>query len=157
MSFAFTSEQLEKIEKICGRYPARRSAMLPVLWMVQRQEGWVSPEAEEAVAAILQVTPAAVHEVVTFYSMFERTPGARHHIQVCRTIGCWLRGAGSLCKYLENKLEIKPGEQSPDGRFKLSQVECLASCGSGPMMQIDDDYYENLTPAKVDAILGRLK
>ncbi|MBI4366853.1 MAG: NADH-quinone oxidoreductase subunit NuoE [Deltaproteobacteria bacterium] len=157
MAFAFTPAQREVITALCAQYPARRAAILPVLWIVQRQEGWIAPEAEVAVAEVLDLTPAAVHEVVTFYTMFERRPCARHHLQVCRTIGCWLRGADKLVAYLEQKLGIKAGQQTADGRFKLSTVECLASCGTAPMMQIGDDYFEALTPAKVDAILKELK
>lgn len=157
MSFSFTDEQKRRIDSICARYPVRRAAVLPVLWLVQEQEGWVSPEAMEAVASVLDISPAAVYEVVTFYTMFERKPCARHHVQVCRTIGCWLRGAKHLSQYLEKKLGIQPGEQTPDGRFKFSEVECLASCGTGPMMQVGNDYHENLTPDKVDQILAELK
>ncbi len=157
MAFVFTPEQCDRIESLCARYPTRRAAILPVLWMVQAQDGWISPDAMEAVAAILQITPAAVYEVVTFYSMFERKPCARHHLQVCRTIGCWLRGSQGLVRHLEERLKIKPGESTPDGRFKLSTVECLGSCGTAPMMQIGNDYFENLTPLMVDTLLNELK
>ena len=157
MAFQFTPTQRQRIDRICARYPSRRAAILPVLWMVQEQEGWISAEAMEAVATVLDITPAAVYEVVTFYTMFQRTPCARHHLQVCRTIGCWLRGADRLVEHLQQKLGIKPGEQTADGRCKLSTVECLASCGTAPMMQIGNDYYENLTPEKVDTILEGLK
>jgi NADH-quinone oxidoreductase subunit E len=157
MGFAFTAQQRAEIEKTCTRYPTRRAAILPALWIIQRQEGWVSPEAMEAVASILDITPADVYEVVSFYTMFERKPCARHHLQVCRTIGCWLRGSKGLLAYLEEKLDIKVGESTADGRFKLSAVECLASCGTAPMMQVGDDYHEGLTPEKVDTLLEGLK
>lgn len=157
MAFAFTPAQQQRIDQICARYPVRCAAILPVLWMVQLQEGWISPEAMTEVGRVLDCTPAAVYEVVTFYTMFQRAPCARYHLQVCRTIGCWLRGSGRCVAYLEQKLGIKAGEQTSDGRFRLSTVECLASCGSAPMMQIGNDYYENLTPEKVDEILNGLK
>ncbi|MBI2345987.1 MAG: NADH-quinone oxidoreductase subunit NuoE [Deltaproteobacteria bacterium] len=157
MAFTFSGPQLEQIETICARYPARRAAILPVLWMVQEQEGWISAEATEAVAKVLDLTPAAVYEVITFYTMFQRKSCARHHLQVCRTLPCWLRGSAKLLAYLEKKLGIKAGEQTADGRFKLSTVECLASCGTAPMMQAGHRYYEELTPEKVDKILEELK
>lgn len=155
MAFHFTEAQLVTIEQLAARYPVRRAALLPVLWMVQRQEGWVSPEAMESVATVIGVTPADVYEVVTFYSMFERKACARHHIQVCRTISCWLRGAKALTHYLEEKLAIRVGEITADGRFKLSAVECLGSCGTAPMMQVGDHYYEDLTREKVDQVLSK--
>jgi NADH-quinone oxidoreductase E subunit len=157
MAFTFTKEQLREIEQRCSRYPTRRAALLPSLWIVHRQEGWISPEAMEAIAEVLEITPADVYEVLTFYTMYERAPCARHHLQVCRTVGCWLRGAKDLVAYLEKKLGIQVGESTPDGRFKLSAVECLASCGTAPMMQVGDDYHEELTKAKVDTLLEGLK
>lgn len=157
MEFSFSELQRAQIDALCARYPNRRAALLPVLWIVQEQEGWISPAAQEAVAQALDVTPAAVYEVVTFYTMYQRKPCARNHLQVCRTIGCWLRGAPELTAYLEKKLGIKVGEQTPDGRFQLSEVECLGSCGTAPMMQIGNDYYEDLTPEKVDTILEGCK
>lgn len=157
MGFQFTSIQRERIEQLCARYPTRRAALLPVLWIVQEQDGWVSPEAMQAVAEVLAITSADVYEVVTFYTMFQREPCARHHIQVCRTIGCWLRGAKDVVAHVEQRLGIKVGESTRDGRCKLSAVECLASCGTAPMMQINNDYYENLTPEKIDGILAGLK
>ncbi|MBI4239235.1 MAG: NADH-quinone oxidoreductase subunit NuoE [Deltaproteobacteria bacterium] len=158
MAFQFTPAQRDQIEQLCARYPTRRAALLPVLWIVQAQEGWVSAEAMEAVAQVLDITPAAVYEVVTFYTMYERRPCARHHLQVCRTLSCWLRGAKQLTKYLEGKLGVRVGGQTPDGRFQLSEVECLGSCGTAPMMQVNGrDYYENLTPEQVDKLLDALK
>lgn len=158
MAFQFTPAQHEEIERLCARYPTRRAALLPVLWIVQAQEGWVSGEAIEAVAQVLDITPAAVYEVVTFYTMYERRPCARNHLQVCRTLSCWLRGAKQLTKYLEGKLGIRVGEQTPDGRFQLSEVECLGSCGTAPMLQVNGrEYHENLTPAAVDKLLDELK
>lgn len=158
MAFAFTPAQRQEIDRLCARYPTRRAALLPVLWIVQKQDGWVSPEACEAVAQMLDITPAAVLEVLTFYTMYNREPCARHHLQVCRTIGCWLRGAKNLVAYLEQKLDITCGEQTADGRFKLSTVECLASCGTAPMLQVNDERYcEQLTPEKVDRLLEELR
>lgn len=157
MGFTFSSEQRTRIAQLCARYPVPRAALLPVLWMVHEQEGWISAAAMEAVATVLEITPADVYEVVTFYTMFQREPCARHHIQICRTIGCWLRGAKDVVAHVEKRLGIQVGESTRDGRCKLSVVECLASCGTAPMMQINNDYYENLTPEKIDRILARLK
>jgi NADH-quinone oxidoreductase subunit E len=101
--------------------------------------------------------PVRVQSVVSFYTMFNMKPVGRHHIQVCRTLPCALRGAAQVTALLKQKLGIECGQTTADGRFTLSEVECLASCGTAPMMQVNDDYYENLTEAKIDEILGKLK
>lgn len=158
MAFTFTSERMKKVEELLTHYPADRkqAALLMVLWEVQHQEGWISAEAMEVVATICDCSPAHVQEVVTFYTMYNQKPAAKYHIQVCRNVCCWLRGAGEVTKYLEGKLGIKTGEMTADKKFKLSEVECLASCGTGPMMQVNNDYKENLTRENVDRILKEL-
>ena len=157
MSFKFTSENKKKFEDYLKRYPTKKAAMLPALWLVQEQEGWVSPAAMECVAGLLEVAPAAVYEVVTFYTMFNLKPIGRHHIQVCNSVCCCLRSSEATVQYIEKKLEIKRGESTPDGRFHLSAVECLGSCGTAPMMQVGNDYHENLDEKKIDKILESLK
>ena len=131
--------------------------MLPVLYLAQREFGYIGPEAIDYVAQLMGQAPARVLGVVSFYTMFNMKPIGRHHIQVCRTLPCALGGAERVTEFLSEKLGIKPGQTTEDGRFTLSEVECLASCGTAPMMQINDDYYENLTEAKIDEILDRLK
>lgn len=159
MSFKFNSDRQKNVDDILTRYPAERkmAALLPVLWEVQHQEGWISKDAMTVVSQICDCSPAHVYEVVTFYTMYNQTPPARHHIQVCRNISCWLRGAGEVTKYLEEKLGIQVGDMTDDKRFKLSEVECLAACGRGPCMQVNDAYHDNLTRDGVDKLLKELK
>lgn len=159
MGFKFNNERMKKVEEILTHYPADRkqAALLMVLWEVQYQDGWISKDAMVEVARICDCIPAHVQEVVTFYTMYNQEPPAKYHIQVCRNICCWLRGAGETMKYLEEKLGIQAGEMTADKKFKLSEVECLASCGTGPMMQLNNDYIEDLTREKIDKLLKELK
>jgi len=145
-----------KVDEVVARYPQRKAAMLPVLWLVQRQQGFVSLEAEEWIGRRLGVEPAHVHGCVTFYTMYKPKPMGRHHIQVCTTLSCMLRGCDELLAHIEKKLGIHPGETTPDGKFSLVQVECLGSCGTAPMLQLNDDYHEDLTPQAVDRLLDGL-
>lgn len=156
MSFRLSPDREAKILEILRRYTEKRAAILPLLWLVQEQEGFVSDAAMEYVAGCLKITKADVYDVVSFYTMFNRQKIGRHHIQVCNNFCCRLRGADWLVGYLKTKLGIHVGESTPDGKFHLSTVECLASCGTAPMMQINNDYYENLTTEKVDGILEEL-
>ncbi len=145
-----------KVNAVVARYPEPKAAMLPVLWEVQSEKGSIDLEAEAWVASRLGVSASHVHGVVTFYTMFKQKPTGRHHIQVCTTLSCMLRGSDSLLKHLEDKLGIKPGQTTPDGKFSLVRVECLGACGSAPMFQINDDFHENLTLEKVDRLLDSL-
>ena len=131
--------------------------MLPVLYLAQEEFGCLSPEAIRYVAQIMGQSPARVQGVVSFYTMLNTKPIGRHHIQVCRTLSCALRGAEKITGLIKKTLGIEPGQTTADGRFTLSEVECLASCGTAPMMQINDQYYENLTEEKVTEILQKLK
>ncbi len=147
----------DEIAAILSRYPVRRSALLPLLWLAQQEEGYVSEAAMKEIAAILRLTPPQVYEVVTFYTMLRLKPIGKFHIQVCKSLMCALVGSDTLLWWLKARLGIRPGETTPDGLFTLSTVECLASCGTGPMMQINDDYYERITEEKLDRILADLK
>ncbi|MBI2182755.1 MAG: NAD(P)H-dependent oxidoreductase subunit E [Deltaproteobacteria bacterium] len=131
--------------------------MLPVLYLAQREFGHLGPEAIAYVARLMGQSPARVHGVVSFYTMYNVKPIGRHHVQVCRTLSCALGGAEKITAIITKKIGIEPGQTTADGRFTLSEVECLASCGTAPMMQVNDDYYENLTEEKVTAILDGLK
>lgn len=157
MAFTFSRERKEEADVILKRYPVKRAALLPVLWLVHDQEGYISDEAIEFVASYLDLSPAEVFGAVSFYTMFQRKPAGRHHIQVCTNVCCKLRGADWLLSYVKEKLGIDEGTSTEDGKFHLSTVECLGSCGTAPMMQIDNDYYENLNAEKVDQILDGLK
>jgi NADH-quinone oxidoreductase subunit E len=146
----------KRVDAIVARYPEPKAALLPVLWEVQRARGFVGAEAEEWVARRLSVSPAHVHGCVTFYTMYKQRPSGTYHIQVCTTLSCMLRGSDDLLQHLQRRLGIGVGETTADGRFSLVRVECLGSCGTAPMFQLNDDYHENLTTAAVDRLLDSL-
>ncbi|ADU65627.1 NADH-quinone oxidoreductase subunit NuoE [Desulfurispirillum indicum] len=154
--FAFNEETERQFQELLKRYPIKKSLNLPCLWMAQRQEGWVSQEAMEYIAQRLEIPVTDVYEVATFYTMYNLHPVGKYHIQLCRTLSCDLRGKEEILRHIVGKIGITPGHTTADGRFSLVQVECLGSCGSGPMMQLNDDYHENLTPQRVDQILDQL-
>ncbi|MER3424330.1 MAG: NADH-quinone oxidoreductase subunit NuoE [Nitrospiraceae bacterium] len=145
------------IDNILNRYPVKRSALLPLLYLAQKEEGYVSEAAMKEIASILRLTPSQVYEVVTFYTMLHLKPIGKFHIQVCKSLMCALVGSDTLLGWLHARLGVRPGETTPDRMFTLSTVECLAACGAGPMMQVNDDYYERLTEEKLDRILADLK
>lgn len=158
MSFEFTTENKKKFDEYLKRYPEKRAVLLPALWLVQDQEGWISPEAMEYVASLLDLTPAHVYETATFYTQFQKKPVGKYHLQVCNSVCCWLRGSEKTVAYLKEKLGCDVGETTEDGQFHLSTVECLGSCGSAPMLQVNaDDYHENLTEEKIDQLIEALK
>ncbi|MDE3224333.1 MAG: NADH-quinone oxidoreductase subunit NuoE [Nitrospirota bacterium] len=146
-----------EIADILSRYPVKRSALLPLLYLAQREQGYVSEAAMQEIAGILKLTPPQVYETVTFYTMLNLKPLGKFHLQVCKSLMCALVGSDILIGWLEKKLGIKAGETTHDGLFTISKVECLGACGTGPMMQVNDDYYERLTEEKVDRILADLK
>ena len=146
----------QQIQKAKGRYPHPQSALMPALDIVQREFGWLPSEALAEVGELLGLTPAEVLSVASFYTLYHRRPVGKYLIQVCTNISCSLLGAEHLLEHLQRKLGIGPGETTPDGRFTLVEVECLGSCGTAPVMQINDRYYEGLTVDKVDAILAEL-
>jgi NADH-quinone oxidoreductase subunit E len=146
-----------EINQVLARYPVRRSALLPLLYLAQQEEGYLSEAAMKEIAGILRLTPPQVYEVVTFYTMLNLKPLGKFHIQVCKSLMCALVGSDALVGWLRARLGIKPGETTPDRLFTLSTVECLASCGTGPMMQVNDDFYERITEEKLDRILADLK
>lgn len=153
----FSDETMALVNKIIKRYPEgkHKSAVIPILHLAQMEfDGWLSPETMDYVASILNIQPIEVYEVASFYSMFNLKPVGKCLIEVCRTGPCWLLGAEDLVRHIEKKLHIKDGETTADGMFTLKTVECLASCGTAPMMQIGETYHENLTCEKVDDILN---
>ena len=157
MSIEFSPETYKQFKETVARYPKKEAALLPVLSLAQQEFGHLGQEAIEYVAKLMGQSPARVHGVVSFYTLFSMKPIGRHHIQVCRTLPCALGGAEKITGFIKQKLGIDVGQTSPDGKFTLSEVECLASCGTAPMMQINDEYHENLTEEKVTAILDSLK
>jgi NADH-quinone oxidoreductase E subunit len=156
MAVEFSPETLKKFEETVARYPKKEAAMLPVLYLAQQEFGHLGPEAIEYVAELMGQAPARVYSVVSFYTMYNMKPIGRHHIQICRTLPCALGGAEKITAFVKQRLGIESGQTTPDGRFTLTEVECLASCGTAPMMQVNDDYYENLTEEKLDEILHSL-
>ena len=139
------------------RYAEKQAAMLPALWLAQEQNGWISPEVMKYVGTLLEVSPSKVYEVVTFYTMFHQEPIGKYHFQVCRTLSCQLCGSEAVTGLLKKRLGIQAGETSQDGRYTLSEVECLGSCGTAPMLQLNDDYHENLTEEKLNSLIDSLE
>jgi NADH-quinone oxidoreductase subunit E len=151
---AWSAMARAEIEAIVARYPDRRSATLPVLWLAAREFGWISHQVETITAEVLKRPLDEIHEVVTFYTMFPRRPQGRHRIEICRNISCWLAGAVDLRDYLKDKLGIGIGETTADGKFTLSEVECLAFCECAPALRFDDRYVGNLTRESIDQLLA---
>lgn len=156
MSVAFTDAARRELEAILARYPSREAAILPALHLAQREFRHLSDDAIVYVAGLLGFTPARIEGVATFYTMFNRKPVGRYHLQICRNLSCSLLGAEQLIEHVSKKLGIRPGQTTPDGKFTLSTVECLGSCGTAPVMQVNDDYHEELDEEKIDALLDRL-
>ena len=157
MALEFSPETWRRFEELVGRYPKKEAALIPVLSMAQKEFGHLSLEAMEYVAKIMELPAARVYSVVSFYTMLNMKPVGKYHIQVCRTLPCALMGAERMAARLKRKLGIQVGETTSDGNFTLTEVECLASCGTAPMMQVNEDYYENLTEEKLDDVLESLK
>lgn len=158
MAFEFTKENKAKFDDYCSRYPKKKATVLPGLWLIQEQTGWISPDAMEYLAELIGETPAFVYETATFYTQYNKKKIGKTHLQVCNSVCCWLRGSEETIHYLEKKLGIHCGESTADGKFHLSQVECLGSCGTAPMLQVNaDDYYENLTEKDLDTLIEKLK
>ncbi len=146
----------KRATEIIPRYPQSRSAIMPLLYIAQDELGYISQEAVEWVADKLSIAPVQVWEVATFYTMYYKKPVGRYHFQVCRTLPCALRGAKMVSEFLHNKFGLKPGEVSADGLWSFEEVECLGSCGTAPMCQINDVFFENLTESKLETIIARI-
>jgi NADH-quinone oxidoreductase E subunit len=152
----FSPEVEAEIDGHLAKYPVKRSALLPLMFIVQRERGYFDAAGTAYLANRLGIHITDVWEVATFYSMINTKPIGKYHIQICRTLSCKLLGADKITKHCSERLAIKPGETTTDGRFSLSEVECLGSCGTAPMFQIGFDFYEDLTPERVDQILASL-
>lgn len=158
-SFTFTPENLTRAQKIIGKYPAGRqaSAVVPLLDIAQRQNNnWLSRETMDYVADLLEMPHIRVYEVATFYTMFNKDKVGKNFIQICTTTPCWLRGSAAIQKTCRDKLVIGNGETTKDGKFTVMEVECLGACVNAPMVQINDDYYEDLTPEIMAKIIDAL-
>jgi len=146
-----------QIRELMGKYPRKRSALIPSLQLAQKELGYLSPDTVCEIAWIFELSPNEVNEVVSFYTMFYKRPMGKYVIQVCTNISCLLCNAEEIVAHLTRKLGIELGETSADKKYTLLEVECLGSCGTSPVVQINEDYYENLTLEKLDGILGGLK
>lgn len=147
----------EYIKEIKPRYPTNQALLLPALHAAQKEFGWVPEDVMDEIAAAIDIPPPVVREVITFYTMYNLKPVGANHIQVCTNISCALMGAEEIVEHLEKKLGIECGDTTRDNKFTVTEVECLGSCGTAPMAQINDDYYENLTVQRMDQILSELK
>ena len=154
---AFEPGLLQKINDIISKHETQQSALIPVLWEVQDNFGWLSPQSMEEVAVMLDLPPTSVQNVATFYTMFFTEPTGNHIVWVCRTLSCALKGAEHIEHHLCERLDLNTGDTTEDGSITLMEAECLASCGTAPAMLVDDTLYENLTREKVDNIIDSLK
>jgi len=157
MAPTFSPETRARIDKLLARYPTRMAACLPVLHLAQEQFGTVTPEVQELVAATLELPPSHVYGVATFYTMYNTEPVGTYHLQVCTNVSCLLCGSSDLLARLERKLGVKAGQTTPDGHFTLSEVECLAYCGTAPAVQVNDEIHELLSPDKAEALVDELR
>ena len=153
---ALSDQARQRIRDLLNTYETRQSALIPALHIAQGDQGWLSEETQKDVAQVLELTPQTVREVVTFYTMFLQKPAGKYLLQVCRNLSCALRGGQRLAQQIEDKLQIKEGETTKDGKFTLIQVECLGSCGTAPVMMVNDKYVEDLTPQALDKMLAEL-
>lgn len=143
--------------EIVAQYPQKRSAVMPLLYIAQEHTKYITQQAVNWVAAKLEMPPVQVWEVATFYTMYYKKPVGKYHVQVCRTLPCALRGARKVSEYFHKRLGVKPGEVTKDGMWSFEEVECLGSCGTAPMCQINDVFFENLTDEKLDMIVARIE
>lgn len=158
MAFELTEKTKKRIqEEILPKYPFKKSAVLPVLWAIQEEKGYVSEEAMVYTAQVIEEPPAHVYSVLTFYTMFFQHPIGKYHLQVCKTASCEIMGCRQITARFKERLGIGVGQTTADGMFTLSEVECLAACELAPMVQVNEDYFGPLTPEKVDELLDDLK
>jgi NADH-quinone oxidoreductase E subunit len=152
-----SEKNTKKLEDLKKLYPTQQALVLPVLWMIQEEQGHISEDAMRYVGELLGVPFGHVLGVVTFYTMFYEKPQGKHHIEVCTNVSCMLRGSAKIVEHLEKRLGIKLGETSKDMKWTLSEVECMGSCGTAPMVAVGEEYYENLTTEQVDKLLANLE
>src|ERR1700736_4181412 len=147
-----------QIKDLAGRYPSKQSAIIPALWAVQHEQGYVTEAAMAEIAQLLDLPPSLIEATASFYSMFLTRPEGRHDVVICVNAPCMLRGADEMATYLERAVGVRDGQTSPDGAITWhSTIECLGACGGAPMMQVDHHFEENLTPERIDAIIQRLR
>lgn len=154
---AFSPEAMAEYREILTHYPERRGALMPVLWLAQREFGWLSPAVQAYLADLMEMPVAWVEGVVSFYTMYYRRPMGTHHLQVCTNVSCMLRGAGDVFSAVSRKLDIGHGETTADGKFSLDRVECLGSCGTAPLIQVNDRFVEGLDVDSALSLVDRLE
>ena len=152
-----SENSLQRIEELKKRYPSPRAVVLEALWLWQDEHGWISQEGMQTVGKLLDIPPHEVYGIVTFYTMYNSKPVGRNKLEVCTNVSCMLKNSRKIVEYLEKKLDIKVGETTSDNKITLVEAECLGSCGTAPMLQCGDEYYENLDEAKIDRMLSELK
>ncbi|MBX3007571.1 MAG: NAD(P)H-dependent oxidoreductase subunit E [Melioribacteraceae bacterium] len=157
MTFKFSEENLKKIEEVRKKYPTNLAAVMPVIYIAQEQNGYISNEVMEEIASILDIDKVNVLSVVTFYTMYHTKQMGKYHIQVCTNVSCMLRGAYEIWDQVKEKLSLDNMGVSRDGKFSLEEVECMGACGYAPMIAVNEDFHENLTKEKVEQILESLK
>ena len=157
MEIKFTEENLKKLEEIKSHYPTNDAALMPALWIAQDQFGWISTDAMKYIGDLLKIPYEHVYGVVKFYTMYNKSQVGKYHLQVCTNISCMLRGSYDILDYISKKLNIKTGETTDDKLFTLNEAECLGSCGTAPMMQVNNYYKENLSKEVIDKIIAELK
>ena len=157
MAFKFSPENLDKVNEAIKRYPEKQAAVMPALWIAQEQNGWISNEVMHEVATILEISPEDVLGVVTFYTMYHQKPMGKFHLQVCTNVSCMLRGAYELYENVKKNLDIDNMQVTTDQKFSLEEVECMGSCGTAPMIAVNEDYYENLSVEKLNKLIKDLK
>lgn len=157
MEFKFTEDNKVKIENIVKKYPEKKAAVMPVLYIAQEQNGWISIDVMKEIAKVLSMPEEEVLGVVTFYTMYHKKPAGKYHIQVCTNVSCMLRGGYEIFEAVKEKLKISNGERTEDGLFSLEEVECMGACGGAPMIAVNEDYYENLTKETALELLNKLK
>jgi NADH-quinone oxidoreductase subunit E len=157
MSVEFSPEAKKEFEAILTRYPEKRAALLPTLHLAQREFGWISTDVMKYISELLGIPVQEVYDTASFYTMFKLEPTGKYLIQVCSTLSCYLRGSKEIVEHLKQKYGIDVGETTKDGKFTLWKVECLGSCGTAPVVQINDDYYEDMTIEKLDQVLDNLE
>lgn len=156
--FQLSNDGKQKVLSEIKRYESKQSAVLPALYIAQKEnKGFISPEVIKELSKVMELPEANINEVCTFYTMYNKEPVGTHHVQVCRTLSCMLNGAKELSEHICSELGVHLGEKTKDGKFTVTEVECLGSCGTAPMMQIGDKYYENLTHESAMHVIRGLK
>jgi NADH-quinone oxidoreductase subunit E len=157
MEFKFSEENLKRIENEMKKYPVKRPAVMAALWIAQEQNGWISGEVIREVSSLLDMTPEEVLGIISFYTMYHQKPMGKYHIQVCTNVSCMLRGGYDIFSQVKEKLNVDNMQVTEDSLFSLEEVECMGSCGTAPMVAVNEDYYENLDKEKVESLLKSLK